>query len=377
MGDGHCSELRGASISWLECDEMTSLRRIAIAATCIAVIGAPAIVWWVYKEKAIEGKLAEDARLSRVRAEQGDAKAQSRLAFSYYYGKGAPQDYTEALRWYRKAADQGLARAQYGLGFMYSRGEGVPQDYAEAVRWCRKAADQGYVNAQYALGVSYFNGQGVPQDYAEAARWYRKAADQSEVTAQSYLGIMYRNGQGVPRDYAEALRWLRKAAVQGDETAQMALAIMYYQGQGAPQNYAEAIHWGGKVLFQAAAHCFVKINVVHGRWTSLLSILLLLPILFVRQSHWGRFTWVSLALCSAGSAAALAHELLLPTSFGATLAQALLGTQFRGVGDVLWFALLATLSALYAFGAVREAVRGTKRGEDHGQPQAETLESST
>ncbi len=356
---------------------MTSLRRTAIAATCVAVIGGAAIVWWVYKENAIERKLAEDARVSRVRAEQGDAKAQSKLASTYYYGKGVPQDYTEALRWYRKAADQGLATAQYGLGFMYRRGKGAPRDYAEAIRWCRKAADQGYVDAQYALGVSYFNGQGVPQDYTEAARWYRKAADQGEVTAQSYLGIMYRNGQGVPRDYAEALRWFGKAAVHGDEGAQMALAIMYYQGQGVPQNYAEAIRWGGKVLCQAAAHCFVRINVVHGRWTSLLSILLLLPILFTRQSRWGRFTWVSLALCSAGSAAALAHELLLPDSFGAMLAQALLGTRYRGVGGVLWLALLATLSALYAIGAIVEAVRGSKRGGDHGQPPAETLESPT
>ena len=164
MDDGHCFEPRGVSILWLECDEMTSLRRIATAATCVAVIGGAAIVWWVYKEKAIERKLAEDARVGRVSAEQGDAKAQSKLASTYYYGKGVPQDDTEAHRWYRKAADQGLAKAQYGLGFMYRSGKGVPRDYAEAVRWCRKAADQGYVDAQYALGVSYFNGQGVPQD---------------------------------------------------------------------------------------------------------------------------------------------------------------------------------------------------------------------
>src|SRR6266702_1426909 len=121
---------------------MTSLRKMAAPVTCVAVICGAAILWPVYKKRAIERKLAEAARVDRVRAEQGDANAQYSLGVSYAWGKGVPQDYAEAVRWYRKAADQGDANGQYSLGFSYAQGLGVPQDYAQAVRWYRKAADQ-------------------------------------------------------------------------------------------------------------------------------------------------------------------------------------------------------------------------------------------
>jgi hypothetical protein len=55
---------------------------------------------------------------------------------------------------------------------MYYNGKGVPQDYAEAARWYRKAADQGNADAQNNLGVMYGNGQGVPQDYVRAHMWF-------------------------------------------------------------------------------------------------------------------------------------------------------------------------------------------------------------
>jgi hypothetical protein len=51
-----------------------------------------------------------------VQANQGNAIAQTNLGVLYRDGKGVPQDYAEALRWYRKAADQGNAIAQTNLG---------------------------------------------------------------------------------------------------------------------------------------------------------------------------------------------------------------------------------------------------------------------
>ena len=41
----------------------------------------------------------------RKAAEQGDAEAQNRLGVCYEYGKGVPQDYQEAVKWYRKAVE--------------------------------------------------------------------------------------------------------------------------------------------------------------------------------------------------------------------------------------------------------------------------------
>ena len=43
----------------------------------------------------------------REKAEQGQAAAQSSLAYLYYSGKGVPQDYVEARKWSLKAAEQG------------------------------------------------------------------------------------------------------------------------------------------------------------------------------------------------------------------------------------------------------------------------------
>ena len=52
------------------------------------------------------------------------------------------------MKWYTKAAEQGHASAQYNLGVMYDTGKGALQDYKEAVKWYTKAAEQGHANAQ-------------------------------------------------------------------------------------------------------------------------------------------------------------------------------------------------------------------------------------
>ncbi len=44
----------------------------------------------------------------RVKAEQGDAYAQSNLGNAYRKGQGVLQDYKQAAKWYSKAAHQGL-----------------------------------------------------------------------------------------------------------------------------------------------------------------------------------------------------------------------------------------------------------------------------
>ena len=65
----------------------------------------------------------------------------------HHFGRGVPQDYKEALRWYLKAAKQNNAHAQYLIGTMHEDGEGVPSSAQEALRWFRKAADQGHIRA--------------------------------------------------------------------------------------------------------------------------------------------------------------------------------------------------------------------------------------
>lgn len=204
---------------------MRSSRMIIATIVCLAVICGLLFSWHAIKTRANDRKLIEDAKASRVQADQGRARAEADLASMYYRGKGVPQSYTEALLWYRKAADQGDARAQQCLASMYYHGEGTPQDYSLAVSWSRKAADQGDPNAQYSIGSMYYNGLGVRQDYTEALSWYRKAANGGHAKAQYGLGYMYYYGQGVSQDRSEADRWFHKAADQGDEDARHVLGI--------------------------------------------------------------------------------------------------------------------------------------------------------
>jgi TPR repeat protein len=49
------------------------------------------------------------------------------------------------------------------LGVKYGNGRGVPQNYTEAARWYHKAAEQGNIPVMYTFGVMYRLGRGVPQ----------------------------------------------------------------------------------------------------------------------------------------------------------------------------------------------------------------------
>jgi TPR repeat protein len=247
---------------------MKTLRKIALLASFVAVICGAAVTWHFVGARIAERKLAENAKAYRIRAEQGDAKAQSGLASMCYHGKGVPRDYREALNWWRKAADHGDAKAQYGLGFMYYRGEGVAQEYTEAVDWFHKAANQGDARAQDSLGYAYAQGTGVPLDYAEAVAWYRKAADQGDAQAQDSVGFAYYQGKGVPQDYAEAVAWYRKAADQGDARAQDFLGYAYHEGKGVPQDYEEAALWYGKAAQQGDEHARLALRSRKIRFTT-------------------------------------------------------------------------------------------------------------
>jgi uncharacterized protein len=129
------------------------------------------------------GDYATALKLLRPLAEQGNAHAQSNLAWMYDQGQGVPQDFKEAMKWYRSAAEQGLHEAQYNLGVMYSEGHGTPPDFKEALRWYRKAAMQGDAKAQYNLGFMYANGVGVPKDLSRGHMWWDLASKNGEAAA--------------------------------------------------------------------------------------------------------------------------------------------------------------------------------------------------
>ena len=200
------------------------------------------VACFLFQAGAAEPTEAERKRFleTKVKAEKGDAKAQTLLGAFYQLGAGVPKDDAEAVKWYRKAADQGCADAQSSLGNMYAWGtaEGVVKD-AEAVKWSRKAADQGYADAQHNLGRHYLAGEGVPKDDAEAVKWFRKAADQGNAPAQLALSYMFANGLGAAQSYVEAYKWFVLAAAQGDETTTHKLWLLRLHLDMTPEQIAK------------------------------------------------------------------------------------------------------------------------------------------
>jgi len=64
-----------------------------------------------------------------------DADARFAKGEQYYYGKGVPQNYAEAAKWYHKAADRDHPGAQQKLAQMYRDGVGVSKNEQEALKW--------------------------------------------------------------------------------------------------------------------------------------------------------------------------------------------------------------------------------------------------
>jgi TPR repeat protein len=158
------------------------------------------------REAYVTGDHATALQELRPLAEQGNGAAQLILGTMYYVGKGVPQSYTEAVKWYRMAAEQGYARAQNNLGLMYHKGEGVLQDYAEAVKWYRLAAEQGLADAQNNLGFMYVFGKGVLQDDLYAHMWFNTAASLgAESSSENRASVASRmTAEDIPKAQAMA-----------------------------------------------------------------------------------------------------------------------------------------------------------------------------
>lgn len=109
-------------------------------------------------------------------AEKGDAEAQYVLGYMYETGHVAPQNSTEAARWFRKAADSGDTMAQISLGRLYEKGKSVPQDYAEAKVLYAKAAAKGSARGHFRLAGLYTFGLGMPQDLVRTHTHFNLAA---------------------------------------------------------------------------------------------------------------------------------------------------------------------------------------------------------
>lgn len=167
-----------------------------------------------------------------------DAVAREREAFdrrylqrgldAYYRG-----DYDEAAALLQPLADKGVSRAQFRIAYMHFLGRGFDRNRAAADSIIRAAlpavqkfADEGRGWAQSDIGSLYEDGLVLPRDFAEAIYWYRSAAEQGYPGAQTNLGVMYARGRGVTASRKTAVEWFQRAAKQGDIAAKRNLESM-------------------------------------------------------------------------------------------------------------------------------------------------------
>jgi len=69
----------------------------------------------------------------------------------YEAGRGLPQNYKDAWKWYFQAAQQNRPEAQFKLGKLYEQGLGVPQSTSEAIKWYQQAIARGDSEAEESL----------------------------------------------------------------------------------------------------------------------------------------------------------------------------------------------------------------------------------
>ena len=95
---------------------------------------------------------------------------------------------------------------------MFANGKGVPQDYKQAFKWYTKAAEQGFSGAQNNLAVMYYEGKGVLQDYVRAHMWYNIASangsengpENRDMVAEKMTSDQISEAQKMAREMVEA-----------------------------------------------------------------------------------------------------------------------------------------------------------------------------
>jgi localization factor PodJL len=155
----------------------------------------------------------------RNAALKGDATAAFEIGIRYAEGRGVPQSYEEAARWYDRAAQAGVVPGMFRLGTLYEKGLGLKKDWEVARRYYMQAAERGNAKAMHNLAVLDADGGTRGANYKSASLWFRKAADRGVADSQFNLGILYARGIGVDQNLAESFKWFNLAAAQGDVDA--------------------------------------------------------------------------------------------------------------------------------------------------------------
>ena len=209
-------------------------------------------------------------------AEQGDRRAQLRLAMFYQHGGDlVVPDERQAMHWFERAAEQGSPAAQMALAdHLWRNGDPAAAKWLEALAsrgdpetwyrygsvllaggraregasWLQRAADHGHPGAQLAYGLLHVTPrdgkvENVPHSYKRAAYWFEKASRQGLAQASYELSRLYALRSFSLRDSAMARRYLERAAEQGHAPAQYLTGKAYWRLRIEPDADVVAVTW--------------------------------------------------------------------------------------------------------------------------------------
>ncbi|MDF1874162.1 sel1 repeat family protein [Sulfurimonas sp. SAG-AH-194-I05] len=187
-------------------------------------------------------------------AKQGNADAQTSLAFMLQKEQACEKDEPRALELYIKAAEAKQPYALFNLAILYGNGiGGASHDQFKAHDLHMEAATRNVPPAMYEVALMLERGLGCMQNYSEAAFWYEEGAKRGHLESFNNLGALYKEGHGVEQDNARTFLCFTRAADGGLAQGLYNLGMLYDQGIGCAQDHDKALDLCRKAAYKGHA----------------------------------------------------------------------------------------------------------------------------
>ncbi len=126
-----------------------------------------------YSNATHESYAGTDIKELKKLAAAGNADAEYALGKRYAMADGMKQDYREAMNWFLASAEQGNVKAQAKVAAFFLAGRGRPQDYSKTYYWALLAQAGGEKNASLYVGQSagYLSPVQINAEHLEAENW--------------------------------------------------------------------------------------------------------------------------------------------------------------------------------------------------------------
>ncbi len=199
-----------------------------------------------YNEKDYEKALELYTKLS----DEGNADAQTSLAYMYQMGQGVLKDDLKAYTLYERAIEKKQPYALFNMALLFDAGlGGVEQNPVRAHGLFLEAAIGGVPEAQYQVALQFERGITCAQNPSEAAFWYEEAAKRGHVEAFNNLGVCYKEGLGVEQNYHRAFVCFTRASEKNLAVAQYNLGQLYDAGLGVEEDHDKALELCRKAAY--------------------------------------------------------------------------------------------------------------------------------